>query len=114
MCSDNWIHFSPYFGPILSIVQLNFASVCNDANETHSPVWMTLLEEHKMINSPLSTYISQELLYNHHLSADGSAITKTGFTYSHPVCDEKEVRAVIAYAEAQGIFPPKLTTTPKS
>lgn len=95
-----------FVGTFLSnLAKLNFKSICNDANDAHSPVWLSALEEQKIFNTPLSTMISHELLYNHPLSVDGSAITKTGFTYSVPVCGEKEIREEIAFAEQQKIFP---------
>lgn len=99
-----------FVGTIMSnLAKLNFKSICNDANEAHAPVWLGVLEEQKIFNTPLSTLISHELLYNHPLSVDGSAITKTGFSYTVPQCGEKEVREEIDFAEKQKIFPSGIT-----
>ena len=89
-----------------NLARLNFKSITNDANEAHTPIWMSLLEERKVLNTPLSPFISHELLYENPLSVDGTAITKLGFVYSVPRCTATTVREEVAYAELQGIFPP--------
>ena len=101
-----------FAGSIMSnLAKLNFKDVCQDANEGHYPVWMSLLRDSGISNSPLTTYISQELLYNNHLSVDGTAITSVGagagqpFAYTHPRITVELVREQLAYAINQGVFP---------
>jgi nucleoside-diphosphate-sugar epimerase len=97
-----------FLGSVLSnMAKLNLASVASDANDKHVPAWAKACDEAKILNTPLSPYIDQELLYNNHLSVDGSAISKElGMTYKHPECTIETLAAQVKGFEEQGIFPP--------
>jgi len=96
-----------FLGTIKShLARLSLKSACDAANEAHMPVWSGLLKDHGILNTPLSTYISLELLYNNSLCVDGTYIcTVLDFQYDHPECNEAEIRDMINYAAQQGILP---------
>lgn len=88
-----------------NLARLNFKSICNDANEGHTPIWMELLNDADIRNTPLSPYISQELLYANQLSISGGAIKDTGFKLKHPLLTSEVAQETLRFAEKQGIFP---------
>lgn len=57
-------------------------------------------------NSPLSPYMSLELLQLHHMFVDGSAIEETGFEYKFPIVTEQLLYEQVAHAVEARIFPP--------
>lgn len=74
-----------FVGSMLSsIAKVNMASVVEAANEEHSEPWCELCKKHNIKNSPLTSFLAQELLYNNPLSVDGSFIETTGFRYMVP------------------------------
>lgn len=74
-------------------------------NEKHLKPWSDICKADNVNNTPLTPYIDQELLYNHALSIDGSAITKTGFSYDHPKITIDALKAQMDYFVKQGLFP---------
>jgi len=84
--------------------KVSLSAIADEANDKHVPGWTKLCQEHKINNTPLSPYIDKELLANHSLSVDGTAITKEGFSYSKKVSEEL-VRAQAQGFIDQGIFP---------
>lgn len=88
-----------------NLARLNFKSICNDANEGHTPIWMELLNDADIRNTPLSPYISQELLYANQLSVSGAALKATGFNLKHPMLTPQTAQESLQFAETQGIFP---------
>lgn len=89
-----------------NLARVNFASVVGDVNEKHVPEWSDLCSQHNILNTPLSPYISIELLYNNSLCVDGTAICKaSGFNYKYPKMTEDAVKAQVKFAIDQGIFP---------
>lgn len=50
----------------------------------HHQLLTRFFQQFNIANSPLQPYIHKELLYNNHLSVDGSLIESTGFSYSIP------------------------------
>jgi len=82
--------------------------VANHANHKHVPAWQKLCEKHAILNTPLSPYIDKELLYNKHLSVDGSKITATGFVYEHPEITTELLREQVTAFISQGLFPPTI------
>jgi len=79
-------------------------TVAETANEKHLKPWSDLCKA-KGIQSPLTPYLDEELLYNNSLSIDGTKITKTGFSYQHQVMSEADLRETMDYFIALGFFP---------
>lgn len=79
--------------------------VAETANEKHLKPWSDLCKSKEIVNTPLTPYLDEELLYNDHLSVDGTAITKTGFTYQNPKPTEELLRATLQYFIDNGFFP---------
>jgi len=80
-------------------------TVAETANEKHLKPWSDLTKGKGITNTPLTPYLDEELLYNDHLSVDGSAITKLGFQYSHPQPTEDLLRQTLKYFIDNGFFP---------
>jgi len=80
-------------------------TVADTANSTHLGPWSELCKGKNIVNTPLTPYLDEELLYNNPLSVDGNKITSTGFTYKHPKMTEAHLREVLAYFETLGFFP---------
>ena len=99
-----------FYGTIVSnLAKMNLDAVAEDANNKHVPGWAKLSQEHKVMNSPISPFMDKELLYNNHLSIDGSRIAKeTKFVYTHPKVNVELLRDEVQFAIDQGIFPPVL------
>jgi len=83
-------------------------TVAETANEKHLKPWSDLCKSKGVVNTPLTPYLDEELLYNNPLSIDGSKITKTGFTYKHPKMTEAHLRETIAYFTELNFFPKDL------
>jgi len=96
-----------FAGSILSnLAKVNFKAVTEEVNDKHLKPWSDLCKAAGILNTPLTPYLDQELLYNNSLSVDGSAIEATGFVYDHPKMDEGLVREQIDYFVKQKLFPP--------
>jgi len=95
-----------FMGSIKSKLATSVAmkTVAETANEKHLKPWSDLCKA-KGIQSPLTPYLDEELLYNNSLSIDGTKITKTGFTYKHPTMTEADLRETVEYFIALGFFP---------
>lgn len=95
-----------YYGSMMSnLAKVNFKGVTEEVNEKHLTPWSELLKANNIVNSPLTPYLDQELLYNNSLSVDGSAIEATGFVYDHPQVTVELVKEAIAYFSNQKLFP---------
>lgn len=79
--------------------------VAETANSQHLGPWSTLCKDQGIVNTPLTPYLDEELLYSNSYSVDGTKITKTGFNYKHPKMTEDSLRAVLKYFEALKFFP---------
>jgi len=80
-------------------------TVAETANEKHLKPWSDLCKAKVIMNTPLTPYLDEELLYNNALSVDGSKITSTGFAYKHPKMTDAHLREVITYFVDLGFFP---------
>eukprot|EP01028_Stygiella_incarcerata_P013156 TRINITY_DN81571_c0_g1_i1.p1 TRINITY_DN81571_c0_g1~~TRINITY_DN81571_c0_g1_i1.p1 ORF type:complete len:389 (-),score=100.68 TRINITY_DN81571_c0_g1_i1:197-1363(-) len=97
---------SGFHGTVKSnLARMRFKAVLEDANDTHMTAWSELCKEVKILNTPLSPFIDQELLYNHPLSMDGSAFMATGFKLLHPTMTVELVRGIISYFMDLNLFP---------
>lgn len=83
-------------------------TVAETANEKHLKPWSDLCKAHNIVNTPLTPYLDEELLYNNSLSVNGAAITKLGFAYKHPEMTEDLLREVVNYFTDLEIFPKNL------
>jgi len=104
-----------FVGTVLSnLAKINLAGVASDANDKHVPAWAKACEDAKVMNTPLSPYIDQELLYKRPLYVDGTAISKElTMTYKYPKCTIELLAAQVKGFEDQGIFPPNFLKTAK-
>jgi len=83
-------------------------TVAETANEKHLKPWSDLCKSKSIVNTPLTPYLDEELLYNNPLAVDGSKITSTGFSYKHPKMTEAHLKEVIAYFVELNYFPKDL------
>jgi len=96
-----------YHGSIMSnLAKVNFEGVTADVNDKHLKPWSDLTKASGIVNTPLTPYLDQELLYNNSLSVEGTLIEGTGFVYDHPKMDEALIREQIDYFVKQNLFPP--------
>jgi len=82
-------------------------TVADTANSNHLGPWSVLCKEQGIVNTPLTPYLDEELLYSNSYSVDGTKITTTGFSYSHPKMSENDLREVISYFQNLSYFPKK-------
>eukprot|EP01111_Echinosteliopsis_oligospora_P015135 TRINITY_DN587_c0_g1_i1.p1 TRINITY_DN587_c0_g1~~TRINITY_DN587_c0_g1_i1.p1 ORF type:complete len:366 (+),score=96.77 TRINITY_DN587_c0_g1_i1:112-1209(+) len=89
-----------------NLAKVNFKAVTEEVNDKHLKPWSDLCKAAGIVNTPLTPYLDQEILYNNSLSIDGSAIEATGFSYEVPQLTEALIREEINYFVAQKLFPP--------
>ena len=53
----------------------------------------------------LTPYLDKELLYNHGLCLDGSALMDKGFEYTHPVMTKELLQEMMGDYQAQKMWP---------
>jgi len=99
-----------FLGSILSnLAKVQLSAVAEEANDKHVPGWTKLCQKHKILNTPLSPYIDKELLYDNHLSVDGSKFVKElSFKLKNPKFNKDLLTATVESFVKQGIFPPIL------
>lgn len=98
-----------FHGTLISTVaRLRLADAVEAANDKHLKPWDTLCRAHDIHNSPLSPYMSYELLNHHHLYVNGQALLTTGFRYLHPRITSDLLRQSIENAIQAENFPPVL------
>jgi len=96
-----------FLGSMMSnLAKVNFKGVTEEVNDKHLKPWSELCKGSNIVNTPLTPYLDQEVLYNNSLSIDGSALEELGFRYDHPEVTEALVREQIDYFIAQKLFPP--------
>jgi len=95
-----------FMGSIVSnLAKMKFDEVTAEVNDKHLKPWSDLTKAAGIVNTPLTPYLDQELLYNNSLSADGAAIEATGFVYDYPKVTEELIREQISYFVKQKLFP---------
>jgi len=95
-----------FFGSLISnAAKLKLKAVTEEINDKHLKPWSDLCKQEGIVNTPLTPYIDQELLYNNSLSVDGSGVESLGFTYKYPNVTEELVREQIKYYVDQNLFP---------
>jgi len=100
-----------FFGHIQTKLATTVAmsSVAEQANEKHLAPWSELCKAAGVVNTPLTPYLDEELLYHNSLSINGQKITTTGFNYRYPEPTVELIREVVQYFVALGFFPKDLT-----
>lgn len=97
-----------FMGSIQSGIATSLAmkTVADVANDKHLKPWSDLCKEHKIVDSPLTPYLDEELLYNNSTSIDGQKIVKTlGFVYDVPQISQEALVEVIKDFEHKKFFP---------
>lgn len=84
---------------------LPIESVLSEINADNTKVWLDMISSAKIEYTPLSPYLDSEVLQNNSYNIDGSAITKTGFTYDHPVVTDQLIRDQTQWAINENWFP---------
>jgi nucleoside-diphosphate-sugar epimerase len=106
-----------FMGAIQSSLATSLAmkTVADVANDKHLKPWSDLLKEQGIVDSPLTPYLDEELLYNNSYSLDGQKIVKNlGFVYDQPQLTIDLLVEVIHDFEAKKYFPKGLLKyTPK-
>jgi len=90
---------------VSNLAKVNMKATTEMINEKHLKPWADLCKADNISNTPLTPYLDMELLLNHALSVDGTAIEGTGFTYDYPQITTALLRDQIQYFVAQGLFP---------
>jgi len=83
---------------------LKTKDIAEGANDKHLAPWSELCKNHKIINSPLTPYLDEELIFKEQFWVDGEALTKSGFEYSHKL-NAEELRDVLKYYVELNYFP---------
>jgi len=95
-----------FMGDMVSqVAKLNMKNVTEEVNDKHLRPWSELCKKENITNTPLTPYLDIELLYNNHLSVDGTKIEKTGFKYDYPQMTEQLLRDQVDYYVKQKLFP---------
>jgi len=97
-----------FMGDMISqVAKVNMKMATEEVNDKHLKPWSELCKTEGINNTPLTPYLDQELLYNNHLSVDGSKIEKSGFAYTYPQLTEELLRQQVDYYVKQKLFPAK-------
>ncbi|XP_028402731.1 uncharacterized protein LOC114525548 [Dendronephthya gigantea] len=98
-----------YHGTIISnFARLNMTDIVDESNEKHLEPWSEACQRDGIENTPLSPYLDQELLYEKHLSLDGSKLEGTGFNCEHRQPTTGNLKEVLEDYVKLGLFPPSL------
>lgn len=82
--------------------------VTEHVNDKHLQPWSDMLAREGILNTPLTPYLDQELLYNNNLCITGEKLQADGFTLEVPKLETATLKKILkAYAEIQ-IFPAKI------
>eukprot|EP01129_Flabellula_baltica_P007697 TRINITY_DN300_c0_g1_i1.p1 TRINITY_DN300_c0_g1~~TRINITY_DN300_c0_g1_i1.p1 ORF type:complete len:368 (+),score=103.07 TRINITY_DN300_c0_g1_i1:24-1127(+) len=77
----------------------------NYVNDQHLKPWSELCKARGILDTPLTPYLDEELLYNAALDVNGTAITATGFEYQYPAPTADLLREVLNDFIEKGAFP---------
>ena len=95
-----------FLGAMISkAASLKLKMVTEEINDKHLKPWSDLCKNANILNTPLTPYLDQELLYNNNFSIDGSAIESLGFVYRYPTVTEELIREQLEYYVNQNLFP---------
>jgi len=74
-------------------------------NDKHLKPWSDLCKSKGIVDTPLTPYLDEELLYKCEMFINGSRIESTGFSYDYPKLTSDLLREVINDFIAKGHFP---------
>jgi nucleoside-diphosphate-sugar epimerase len=99
-----------FLGSIQSKLATSVAmkTVTETANDKHLKPWSDVCKSNNITTTPLTPYLDEELLYNNHLSVDGTAILETGFKYQQPKVTVELLKESLQYHVQNGAFPANL------
>jgi nucleoside-diphosphate-sugar epimerase len=80
-------------------------AVAETANDKHLQPWSQLCKDHKIVDTPLTPYLDEELLYNTPLYINGKKIVGLGFKYDFPKVTSQLLTEVIRDFETKNYFP---------
>jgi len=84
---------------------LGMKQLTDFVNDKHLKPWSDLCKSKGILDTPLTPYLDEELLYKSETSINGSAIESTGFVYERPHVTVDAIREVILDFVHKGIFP---------
>jgi len=91
-----------------AITSVAMKTVAETANEKHLKPWSDLCKGSNIVNTPLTPYLDEELLYHDAYSINGKKIESTGFSYQYPKMTEEALRETIQYFVDLNFFPKNL------
>lgn len=84
-----------YYGNTLSnLVKADINSLVEEVNDKHLVPWAEVCQRDEIENTPLSPYMSEELLFKKHLYLDGTKLKKLNFELSVPVISKAYLEEV--------------------
>jgi len=90
---------------VSTVAKSQLKYVTETVNDKHLKPWSDLCKQSGIVNTPLTPYLDQELLYKNSLAIDGSAIEATGFVYRYPKVTPELIKEQIDYFVQQNLFP---------
>jgi len=84
---------------------LGMKQLTDYVNDKHLKPWSDLCKSRGIVDTPLTPYLDEELLYKCETNINGSAIEGTGFAYNHPHMTADSLREVINGFVEKRIFP---------
>jgi len=78
------------------------------ANDQHLKPFSDACKKYGIMDTPLTPYLDEELIYPNPFSVDGSAITALGFKYDVPAPTVENLRAVLQDYIGKGYFPKQM------
>jgi nucleoside-diphosphate-sugar epimerase len=87
------------------VSNIGMDTLTDTVNDKHLKPWGDLCKARGILDTPLTPYLDEELLYNSHTHINGSHIESTGFSYNHPTVTTDSLKAVINDFVAKGYFP---------
>lgn len=97
-----------FMGSLKSSLATSLAmkTVADVANDKHLKPWSDLLKEQGIVDSPLTPYLDEEVLYNNSTALDGQKIVKNlGFVYDYPQINIDLLYEVVDDFQKKKYFP---------
>jgi len=96
-----------FLGKTLSVLaqSLGMKELTERVNNKHLKPWSELCKSSGILDTQLTPYLDEELLYKCELHINGNRIESTGFSYSYPIVTSEHLREVIQDLINKGSFP---------
>jgi len=78
------------------------------ANDEHLKPFSDACKKYGINDTPLTPYLDEELIKEVNIAVDGTAITKLGFKYDHPVVTADSLKEVMHDFIKKGAFPKEM------